>query len=119
MPSYNKIYDTTTTECIVWQVFTDCFCADNQIEYTHYKWVHDNFIKIKCLDKKYTWEKVRKIVEFIKTLNKEVSVILNIDRSHIYEENETNYILATCMLAEFGNTNCEVKFKDEKPTKNI
>lgn len=117
LPSYNKIYDTTTTECIVWQVFTDCFCADNQIEYTHYKWVHDNFIKIKCLDKKYTWEKVRKIVEFIKTLNKEVSVILNIDRSHIYEENETNYILATCMLAEFGNTNCEVKFKDEKPTK--
>lgn len=117
LPSYDKNYESTTKECIVWQIFTKSFCADNNIEYTYYKYVHDNFIKTKSLGDKFIFENAQKIVDFIKTLNKEASVILNIDRNTLFDETAENFTLAASMISELSDTNCEIIFKDESPTK--
>ena len=66
LPSFNKNYEVTTQECTVWQIFTDCFCGDNKINYTYYKWVYDNFEKTKKIDDKYIRQNVNKIADFIK-----------------------------------------------------
>ena len=117
LPSFNKNYETTTQECIVWQIFTDSFCADNKIEYTYYKWIHDNYQKIKPLGCKYIGDKVQIIADFVKKLNKEASVIININRNTLFDETAENFTLAASMISELSDTNCEIIFKDESPTK--
>ena len=76
LPSYNNNYDAITKECTIWQIFTDSFCADSNIDYTYYKWINDNFEKTKKLDDNYIKRNVNKIVDFIKKIDKEVSVII-------------------------------------------
>ena len=115
LPSFNKNYEVTTQECTVWQIFTDCFCGDNKINYTYYKWVYDNFEKTKKIDDKYIRQNVNKIADFIKKIDKEVSVVICPGDGDLLDD--ANISFMSYLMAKLTETNCELKVYGAAPTK--
>lgn len=115
LPSFNKNYEVTTQECTVWQIFTDCFCEDNKINYTYYKWVYDNFEKTKKIDDKYIRQNVNKIADFVKEIDKEVSVVICPGDRDLADD--TNISFMSCLMAKLIETNCELKVYGAAPSR--
>ncbi len=115
LPSFNKNYEVTTQECTVWQIFTDCFCEDNKINYTYYKWVYDNFEKTKKIDDKYIRQNVNKIADFIKKIDKEVSVVISPGDGDLLDDANISFMLY--LMTKLTETNCELKVYGAAPTK--
>ena len=115
LPSFNKNYEVTTQECTVWQIFTDCFCEDNKINYTYYKWVYDNFEKTKKIDDKYIRQNVNKIVDFIKKIDKEVSVVICPGDGDLLDD--ANISFMSYLMAKLTETNCELKVYGAAPSR--
>lgn len=115
LPSINKNYEVTTKACTVWQIFTDCFCADNNIDYTYYKWINENFAKTKKLDDNYIKRTVYKIADFIKKIDKEVSVVIYPGDGDLLDD--TNISFMSYLMATLSETNCELKVYGNAPSK--
>lgn len=116
LPSYNNNYDAITNECTIWQIFTDCFCADSNIDYTYYKWVNDNFEKTKNLDNNYIKRNVNRIVDFIKKIDKEVTVIICPGNGDFFDD--TNISFISWLGVKLGDAGLEFQlYGEEAPSK--
>lgn len=116
LPSFNNNYEVTTKETIVWQIFTDSFCADSNIDYTYYKWVNDNFEKTKNLDNNYIKRNVNRIVDFIKKIDKEVTVIICPGNGDFFDD--TNISFISWLGVKLGDAGLEFQlYGEEAPSK--
>ena len=116
LPSYNNNYDAITNECTIWQIFTDCFCADSNIDYTYYKWINDNFEKTKNLDNNYIKRNVNRIVDFIKKIDKEVTVIICPGNGDFFDDTSISFI--SWLGVKLGDAGLEFQlYGEETPSK--